>query len=489
MKEFIPTSISRRSILQAGAVGVLTALAGGLPRTVMAAPALPKKPNVLLVICDQLGWDAMKWSGCRDVSTPNLDRLAANSVTFDRAHSPNPVCSPARSALFTGRMPVEAGVIANAREIREGLPTMGPWIADAGYDTAYCGKWHLKEGWAYEGGVPGFTVLPTGNGQGALVDHTITLSCEAYLQNRKASAADKPFLLVASYMQPHDICFWAINGEYMVPSAVPFDGLQLPELPPNLTARPEAPADLDKLRFKRFKNDEQWRFYLYNYYRMVEMLDAEVGRLLQSLEKSGEADNTVIIFTSDHGDGRGRHGHVQKGYPYDEASRVPLMVSWPGHIAPRPTDDRHLASLLDILPTICDYAGAKPPDNLRGKSLRPLLETNSASATAVPWRDHLIGEFRQAGRFVRTDRYKYVQFKGDPVEQLFDLREDPWETRNLYKETPLADVLARHRNLLAVHEAAMDYAPNIDRATSRDKDEPDGKPRKRRRDAAPAALD
>jgi arylsulfatase A-like enzyme len=237
-------------------------------------------------------------------------------------------------------------------------------------------------------------------------------------------------------------------------------------LPPNHRDRPLAPADLDRLRFKRFKTDDQWRWYLYNYYRLVEQLDTEVGRLLAALERSGEAENTVILFTSDHGDGRARHGHVQKGYPYDEAVRVPLMVSWQGHTKPAELDDKSLVSLLDILPTICDYAGIKPPPNARGASLRPLIEP---AAGAVAWRDHVISQYRQSGRVVRTERFKFVRQIGDPVQQLFDMNNDPWETRNLYQEPSLRDVVAEHARLLDVHEAALDYAPNVDRSTLREK--------------------
>jgi arylsulfatase A-like enzyme len=351
--------------------------------------------------------------------------------------------------------------------VRPELPNLGQWVSqNTNYETAYCGKWHLSEGWAQEGRVPGFRVLPTGDGQGALVDRTITLSCSSFLESRKAQ--DKPFLLVASYMQPHDICLWGIQQEQLVPAELPFPQLRdlLPELPPNHRSRPLAPADLDRLRFRRFKTDEQWRYYLYNYYRLVEQLDAEVGRLLAALERSGRAEDTVVIFTSDHGDGRARHGHVQKGYPYDEAVRVPLMVSWPGRTRPPAVDYISLVSLIDLVPTICDYAGAQPPPNARGRSLRPLLEGGGVAAS---WRNHVVAQYRQCGRVVRSDRYKFVRHQGDAVQQLFDLREDPWETRNLYQEASLRDVVAEHARLLDAHEASLDYAPNVDRLTMREK--------------------
>jgi len=437
-------NMTRRNFLQASA---LTLGATQLPQSATAAVAGdPKsKPNMLFIICDQLGLDAIGAHGYKDGLTPNLDRLIKNGTTFMESHSTNPVCSPARSSMLTGRMPIETGVPVNGRPIHSSCPNLGQWFGENGYESVYCGKWHLPEG--YTSRMPGFTVLPAGRAageQGDLIDTVVSRTCESYLKSR---SREKPFLLVASLLQPHDICYYgnAMPGICRVPEKLSFSEIaaELPELPHNYNARPKAPQALEKCRFDRFKNDEQWRYYLYVYARMIEMLDADVGRILDALEASGQAKNTIVVFTSDHGDGRGRHKHVSKWYPYEEAMKVPLVVSWPGRVAEGHCDKEHLVSGLDIMSTLCDYAKIDPPKKVKGRSLRPLLEKKN-----IEWREFVAAEFRQKGMMIRTGQYKYVHFEGDPVEQLFDMKKDPWEKENLYEEPKLADVLKDHRRML-----------------------------------------
>ena len=173
------------------------------------------------------------------------------------------------------------------------------------------------------------------------------------------------------------------------------------------------------------------------------MVDADIGRMLDALDASGEADNTIVVFTSDHGDGRARHMHVQKWYPYEEGVKVPLVLSCPSLMAQGHRDTDHLVSGLDVMSTLCDYAGIKAPPNARGASLRPLLEKKD-----TPWREFVSTEHHVIGRMLRTAQYKYVRYDGDPVEQLFDMKADPWEMTNLYQEPRYASVIKDHRKLL-----------------------------------------
>ncbi|MHC4983811.1 MAG: sulfatase family protein [Planctomycetota bacterium] len=446
--------ITRREFLQAGAAAAAVAGGWSLDAALGAATtrkkAAPLKPNFLFIISDQLGLDVIGAHGCPDVKTPNLDRLIRRGTTFLESHSASPVCSPARSSLMTGCMPAETGVISNSRPIHPSRANVGQWFARHGYETVHCGKWHLPGG--YPAKIPGFIVLPAqrgGAGQADLIDAAVSRACEAYLKNR---SRQKPFLLVTSLLQPHDICYWGNHCGPRVPQELPFPQLagKLPRLPPNHKARPKAPAKLDRVKFTEFVNEDQWRYYLYVYCRQVEMLDADVGRVLDALEASGQADNTIVVFTSDHGDGRGRHMHVSKWYPYEEAVKVPMVVSCPGRIAESLRDTKHLVTGLDVMRTFCDYAGIEAPPHARGRSLRPLLEEKT-----VQWREFVAADFRFDGRVIRTERYKYVYWKDDPVEQLFDMKADPWETKNLYEEAKLADVLAAHRELLKESEAQL----------------------------------
>ena len=446
---------TRRQFLRTGVVGA-GALATGLSAGsagALGAPAVAtagKRPNFVILLCDQLGLDAISGHGCPDVRTPNIDRLIERGVTFLESHSTNPVCSPARSSLFTGRMPVETGVITNNRPIHQSVPNMGQWLNRAGYESVYCGKWHLPAGYPTE--MEGFTVLPSGGGQGDLVDTIVSRNCEAYLKNRTGG---DPFLLVASLLQPHDICYWAIQHKLLVPEELPFPRIadQLPELPPNHKARPPAPERLYNMVYKNF-SDAQWRYYIYVYYRQVEMVDADIGRILDAVEDSGQADNTVIVLTADHGEGRGRHQHVQKWYPYDESVKVPMVVSCPGRIGENVQDATHLVSGLDLMSTVCDLAGIDPPADTLGMSLRPLLE-----GKPTEWREFVASEHHVVGRMLRTPQFKYVHYEDDPVEQLFDMKADPWETKNLYDDPQFAGVLEDHRKLLAEWRSRLKPVP------------------------------
>jgi choline-sulfatase len=443
---------TRRDLLKAGAIGAGRLMAGassafGL-RSAMGTPAVHTSapPNFLFIISDQLGLDAIAAHGCPDVRTPNIDRLISRGTTFTESHSTNPVCSPARSSLMTGRMPVETGVISNNRSIHPSCPNMGQWLGESDYETAYCGKWHLPGGYPTE--IDGFRVLPVGGGQGDLVDTIVSRCSESWLRGRTGR---RPFLLVASLMQPHDICYWAIKGPTLVPEELPFPQLadRLPALPPNHASRPRAPEQLDRMVYDGF-SELQWRYYIYTYYRQVEMLDADLGRILNALDETGQAQNTVVMVTADHGEGRGRHQHVQKWYPYEESVKVPMIVSCPGRIERGLCDRTHLVSGLDVMSTVCDYAGIDPPADVRGRSLRPLLE-----GKPTPWREFVASEHHIVGRMLRTQRYKYVRYQDDPVEQLFDMEVDPWETKNLYDESEYAGVIADHRRLLEGWQATL----------------------------------
>jgi len=443
---------TRREFLQTSALGAGTMLAHLTNSTYAAERKSTSKtpPNFLFILCDQLGLDAVSAHGCPDAHTPNIDRLIQRGVTFLESHSTSPVCSPARSSFFTGRMPVETGVISNNRPIHADCPQMGTWFRQAGYETVYCGKWHLPGGYPVQ--IEGFNVIPVGMGQGDLVDTVVSRSCEAFLKTRDKT---KPFLLVSSLMQPHDICYWAIQLQHLVPKRLPFPKLadRLPKLPPNHKTLPHAPQRVNQVRYKNF-DDDQWRYYIYIYYRQVEMVDADIGRILDALEDSGQADNTIVILTSDHGEGRGRHQNVQKWHPYDEAMKVPLVLSCPGQIRENHRDTNHLVSGMDIMTTMCDFAGIKAPPHNLNKSLRPLLQGNN-----ILWRESLSAECHRVGRILRTADYKYVKYPNDPVEQLFDMKNDPWETRNLYRLPKYADILKDHRRLLSEWQHQLKPVP------------------------------
>jgi len=435
---------TRRQFIKTSAIGAGSLIAG-ISLTSKQAQAMRmslrpngKKPNFLFIMCDQLSLDAIASHGCEYVKTPHIDRLVNRGVSFMESHSTSPVCSPARSSMLTGLMPVENGVVSNDRPINKNIPTMGNWFRQADYDTVYSGKWHLPYG--YSNVIDGFDVMPAGGGQGDLVDTVVSRSCESYLKSRSQA---NPFVLIASFMQPHDICYWAINPNILVPKELAFEDLkgELPDLPPNNKSWPKSPKALSNARFKAF-DDSQWQYYRYIYFRQIEMLDADVGRVLDALDDSGQADNTIVIFTSDHGDGAGHHSLVSKWHPYDESMKVPLVFCCPGKIPQGRKDTTHLVSGLDIMKTMCDYAEIQPPKNPLALSLKPLIEGGDTS-----WRKFLSADTNFGGRIIRSDRYKYVKYPGDPVEQLFDMKDDPCETVNLYDDPKYTSVMEEHRQL------------------------------------------
>jgi choline-sulfatase len=240
---------------------------------------------------------------------------------------------------------------------------------------------------------------------------------------------------------------------------------ELPELPENFQFDRSEPESTKKRRlgnepFKGNWDEEQWRYYRWSYYRHIEHLDAEIGRVLTALEDRGCIDDTLIVLTSDHGEGMGHHQMVRKSSFYDEAARVPLLFSWPGHIAEDKTDEVNLASGLDVMPTLCDYAGIKSPTNMRGVSLRPILEGGSGEV-----RDCIVSEGNtNTGRMLRTRNFKYIKYVDDPVDQLFDMINDPGETRNLAANSRYASALAEHRKLLVGHERQLDTPKDIPHA-------------------------
>lgn len=449
--------MGRRTFLKTGGA-VAAALAA--PRWASAAPrAAERPPNLLLIITDQQHIDTIAAASCSHVRTPNLDRLVTTGTHFSESYSASPVCCPARSAIVTGRTPSETGVHINGLAVREGIPNVGEWFRDhSEYECLYAGKWHLKP--TYTRKIAGFNVLQTGiGGQGNICDSSVSHACSAYLRNRSDR---KPFLMVCSFMQPHDICEWLrLNQDLPKGAHYDLEG-QLPPLPDNFEYDRREPEHIAKTRSKNEPavggwNAEHWRYYRWSYFRHIEQVDAEIGRLLQALDESGQRENTAIVFTSDHGEGLGHHQMVRKSMPYDEAAKVPMLVCWPGHLPEGRRDTTALVSGQDIVPTLCELGGVAPPPKMRGRSLVPVAkgetdEKDRCLITEIP------GNY---GRLVRTSEHKYICFSNDPVEMLFDYRQDRGETKNLVGDKTYADLIQDLKARVKAREKALEPAPNV----------------------------
>ncbi len=419
------------------------------------APAATPQ-NILLIITDQQTVDAVSCSGNPHVKTPNLDRLAERGVRFEKSYCTYPLCCPSRGSLFTSRTPHELGIYGNAdADLSEkGLQgkTLGEMFQAAGYETAYAGKWHLNLPFPAftRQQIPGFTVLPLAGRQPAGVDQA-KYGMGLTVDPRTADAAikflrqphKKPFLLVTSLKNPHDICDYPESAA--VRSLLPDDRAKLPPARLNLRDTEKLPSALQRaVSEKGVWTEQEWREYLWVYYRLCETADGEAGRVLAALDQSELTSNTVVVFTSDHGEMMGSHQMIRKEKLYEESAAVPLFVVPPGCKAS--VDNRHLVSGLDVMPTLLDYAGIAAPASLAGKSLRPLVE-----AKDVPWREFVVSEVNGSGeaRMVRTARYKYIVFaKGEHREQLFDMDKDSGELKNLIADPALTVEVDRHRRHL-----------------------------------------
>ncbi|MGQ9505500.1 MAG: sulfatase family protein [Thermogutta sp.] len=420
----------------------------------LEAGEVATRPNVLIITTDQQRVDAASVVGNKWLKTPHLDSLATQGVYFTKSYCSYPLCSPSRASLHTGRFPHEIGVDHNSMSISPTITISGQLFQQAGYDVGYAGKWHLPNPYPAEG-IPGFAVLNKTTRQGKLAhdvdDATVQVAVEFIRQKR-----EKPFYLVVSFINPHDICLLAGEDsplfEQVWKKYGPPPNVELPPLPANFTLPENEPSWLVQRRPKHPDWDENhWRRYIYAYYRMVEDVDQQIGQVLKALRETKQDENTLIVFTSDHGEGLACHRWTGKMMFFDAEAAVPLIVSWKGTIPGGRIDKEHLVSTVDVLPTICDYAGITPPAEVRGQSLRTIIEDQNA-----PWRSFVISEMAYTpalGRsfMVRTQRYKYMVIpvaNQPPLEMLFDMETDPNELKNLASNPTFADQLELHRKLL-----------------------------------------
>ena len=450
-----------------------------------------ERPNILLIYTDQQNMNAMSAAGNPYLHTPNMDRIASQGVLFKNSYCTSPVCGPARSSMITGLMPHQTGVEWNGDSLRQEVQTVGQIFRNSGYQTIWGGKWHMPESYpqrarAKHKTVRGFDLLQFRDPEidnwmlGAETDPDLTEAVVDYLDNYDQK---DPFLMVVNYHNPHDICFysrkdgWVTENdslleirhygfEYKLPDVVgthPDSFSDLPPLPSNYEADVNEPEFLTvkryehneygletKLAYQEF-TEKEWRGYLNAYYRLTEMVDMEIGKVLDALKANGLDENTIVVFTSDHGDGAAAHQWSAKLSLYEESATVPLLISWPGNIPAGRIDNRNLVSQIDVVPTLVDYAGIKTDVAFTGKSMRPIFDDETGE-----WREFIVTELAdfkpdksRKGRMVRSADFKYnIYTHGERNEQLFLMSEDPGETNNLVDNPEYREVVQKHREYL-----------------------------------------
>ncbi len=416
-----------------------------------------ERPNILIIMTDQQSADVMSYVMGNDyINTPNMDYLAENGVLFPNAYSPTPLCMPMRTSMITGQFPHYNNVLRNNKEFQidpDRNVFMGKIFKDAGYKTAYFGKWHVAFD-VERREVHGFDSYQK---EGELIEPN------AAVDFLKADH-EKPFLAVTSFLGPHEVCQWSRRQE------LPGDQLEEPtldELPP-LRANhlpPENETDIMtqmRTTFQQHRlfpladyNENDWRRLEWGYYRLVERVDASIGKLLDALRESGKEENTLIVFLSDHGDCSGSHSWNQKIVFYDESARVPFIITQVGKTK-KMISDQLVNVGLDVIPTICSFAGIEVPGELPGLSVKPVVDQEKTllERDYVISENHLVhGEPVQPyGRMVRSQRYKYCLYsEGMQRESLVDMVNDPGETVNQATNPELRDILSLHRTYLQEH--------------------------------------
>jgi arylsulfatase A-like enzyme len=414
------------------------------------------RPNIVLIMTDQQQAQALSCAGNLDLKTPNLDKLAKSGIRFENAYVTFPLCAPSRSSMFTGKMPHTLGVDSNEKEDIALRPIdkengLGNILKKASYDCAYGGKWHAPE-----------TEIAPGNGFDKIAgfgDIPLAQKCIDYLSSKRNS--DKPFFLVASFDNPHNICEWARNEPLPYGNIPAVATSKTPKLPVNFKKTslfPEAlqnEQSISKLVYPTQNyTEEDWRQYRYTYYRLVEKVDSEIGEILDAIDKLGLRDNTLILFTSDHGDGNASHGWNQKTALFEEIINVPFIVSYKGIKNPGNVNQTSIISNgLDLFPTLCDYASIQLPEKLLGKSIKPLLEGKVAELdrefTVVETTFDGKQAYGTSGRAVIEKRYKYVLYNwGKNREQFFDIEKDPFEMNNLAGIAIHSNIIDEYRQKL-----------------------------------------
>jgi len=453
-----PKALNRRDFLLVSGVAVLGA-GEGLAAGRQQASTGTLRPNILVIMTDQQFAGAMSCAGNADLKTPAMDRLAMNGVRFENAYCANPLCVPSRTAMMTGKMPHETKITTNldAKCTTFHAPMLGRIFADAGYDCGYAGKWHLPLRLS-QMDIHGFGWFPPETEK--CLDAKIPAAVTEFLSQKRKS----PFLMVASFINPHDICQWA-RGDRLPHGPIPDPPApeKCPALPDNFAIPENEPDSVRKVQHSSMSvypsvdwTPDKWRQYRWAYYRLIEKVDAQIGEVLEALRNAGVEDNTLVVFTADHGDGAAAHHWNQKQVLYEEPTRVPFIVSGKKFTKAGQIDRTHLVSTgLDLIPTVCDYAGIPMPDGLRGRSVRPLAEGNPPAQ----WRDFVVSETEFEyentatgirGRMLRTPRYKYIVYsEGTLREQLFDMHADPGEMRNLAVDANKKVVLEECRARLA----------------------------------------
>jgi N-acetylglucosamine-6-sulfatase len=444
------------------------------------AAAEEKRPNVLLILTDDQRWDCLGVAGHPALKTPHIDRLAKEGAYFKNTFCTTSLCSPSRASILSGLYAHKHGVLNNFTEYPHDLASFPKQLQKAGYTTGYIGKYHMGE--ENDEPRPGFDYFVTHKGQGKYFDtefnfngkkrevvkgyytHVVTNMALDWLKEQK----EKPFCLILGHKAPHS--FYFPEEKYVHA----FDSVKVeyPESAFKLDGKPDwikqristwhgIYGPLFEYR-KKFPDSspegvKDFAAMTRAYWGTILSVDDSVGRLYDHLQKSGQLDNTLIIYMADNGLLNGEHGMVDKRTAHEPSIRIPLVMRYPKLIkSPKTVEDMSLT--VDIAPTVLEICGAEPLKNIHGRSLAKV-----AQGDATGWRTSFLYAYNYEKQFpytpnvraVRTDRWKYMHYPpgdGSPDKhkaELYNLAEDPDEEHNLIENPQFADQLNSLKGELA----------------------------------------
>lgn len=437
------------------------------------------RPNVLFLISDDLN-NSLGCYGHPLTQTPNIDRLAARGVRFERAYCQFPLCGPSRNSMLTGLYPNSTGILANQQIFRQTIPShhsLPQAFRLAGYFAGRIGKlYHYNVpksigtnghddpgSWELELNPAGcdrleeephiFSLIP-GRFGGTLSWYASPRSDQYHTDGLMAADAewvlercsrqkDRPFFLAVGFYRPHT--------PYVAPK--PYFGLYPEQEMPVVRGVQEDQADLPAAALASYKReqdkltDELRRQCVQAYYASTTFMDAQVGRVLDALKRLGLEENTIVVFTSDHGYHLGEHGLWQKMSLFEESARVPLVIAAPG-ISAQGAVAKAPVGLTDLYPTLAELCGVKPPENLQGQSLVPMLKDPDTMGRSWTLTQVTRGGRKAQNRFfgytLRTPRWRYTEWaEGEQGRELYDHETDPHELTNLADDPAHAETVAR----------------------------------------------
>jgi len=442
-------------------------VAMSLAPTKAASEAIAKenatRPSFVFIYADDWRWDCMgavqREQGEKArfpwLQTPRLDELAERSLRFRNAFVVNSLCSPGRACVFTGQYSHANGIIGNSQPMRNDVPTLATRLRDAGYNTAYCGKFHMDS----QRERPGFDYVASFIGQGRYIDCPTVLNgkqtpTEGWIDDVSTDYAmkflgqqtgDRPFFLFLGFKSPHG----PRGGENLPERARGLYSADRSRIVPNVELRPIFQTEGAGIQPIATRDAERAAESHRVYMRHITAIDDCVGRVMDALERSGTAGNTYVIVTSDNGYYLGEHGLSDKRSAYEESIRVPLLIHVPGDYAPRGVRDGMVLNI-DHAPTILELAEAEELPKAHGRSMRSQFVAEAADER----RDAFLYEYFKEKQFasptvlaVRTATHKLITYPGhEEWTELFDLADDPYETQNLADDAGLMEKLQSELN-------------------------------------------